>query len=64
MLTYNELIELKEKLVNEEISIELAKELYWNDYQEGQRSWHTNDWKERKQKFLKKNAKYVIVQTH
>src|SRR5690554_3725274 len=53
MLTYNERIELREKLINGEISLELAKEQYWKDYKEGQRSWHTKDWKERRSKFIK-----------
>lgn len=53
MLTYKEIIELKEKLVNGEIAIEPAKELFWNDFKEGQRSWHTKDWKERRSKFIK-----------
>lgn len=56
MLTYNERIELREKLVNGEISLELAKELYWKDYQEGQRSWRTKDWKERRVKILKEKC--------
>ena len=56
MLTYNERIELKEKLANGEISLELAKELYWKDYKEGQRSWHTKDWKERRAKILKEKC--------
>lgn len=56
MLTYNERIELREKLTNGEISLELAKELYWKDYKEGQRSWHTKDWKERRTKILKENC--------
>lgn len=53
MLTYNELIELREKLANGEIALELAKELYWNDYKEGKRAWHTKDWKERRTKVIK-----------
>lgn len=56
MLTYNERIELREKLTNGEISIKLAKELYWKDYKEGQRSWHTKDWKERRAKILKEKC--------
>ena len=56
MLTYNERIELREKLINGEISLELAKEQYWKDYKEGQRSWHTKDWKERRAKFLKEKC--------
>ena len=56
MLTYNERIELREKLTNGEISLELAKELYWKDYKEGQRSWHTADWKERRAKILKEKC--------
>ncbi|ESU19481.1 hypothetical protein FEDK69T_31530 [Flavobacterium enshiense DK69] len=53
MLTYNELIELRDKLANGEISLELAKAEFWNDFKEGQRSWHTKDWKERRSKFIK-----------
>ena len=56
MLTYNERIELREKLTNGEVSLELAKELYWKDYKEGQRSWHTTDWKERRAKILKEKC--------
>lgn len=53
MLTYNELIELRDKLTEDEIGVELAKAQYWNDFKEGQRSWHTNDWKERRSLFIK-----------
>jgi len=56
MLTFKERIELREKLTNGEISLELAMELYWKDYKEGQRSWHTKDWKERRTKILKENC--------
>ncbi len=56
MLTYNERIELREKLANGEISLEFAKGLYWKDYKEGQRSWHTKDWKERRAKILKEEC--------
>jgi hypothetical protein len=53
MLTYKERIELRDKLVNGEIGIELAKAQYWDDFKEGQRSWHTKDWEERRDKFIK-----------
>lgn len=53
MLTYTELIVLRDKLIKDEISLELAKEECWKDFKEGQRSWHSKDWKERKSKFLK-----------
>src|SRR5690242_5708512 len=53
MLTYIERIELRDKLVNGEIEIEFAKTKYWNDFKEGQQSWYTKDWKERRAKFLK-----------
>jgi len=53
MLTYSELIELRDKLASGEIGIELAKKQYWNDFKEGQRSWHTKDWKERRLEFIK-----------
>lgn len=56
MLTYNELIELRKKLANEEITLELAKELYWKDYKEGKRAWHTRDWKERRIKVIKEKC--------
>ena len=53
MLTYKELIELRERLDNGEITLDLAKELYWKDCKEGKRSWHTKDWKERRSEIIK-----------
>lgn len=53
MLTYDELKELRDKVANGEIEIQFAKELCWSDYKEGQRSWHTKDWKERRAEFVK-----------
>jgi len=53
MLTLKEIIELKEKLANGEITQDHAKHIYWNDYKEGKRSWHTNDWKERRNEIIK-----------
>jgi len=53
MLTYMELIELRKKLANEEISLENAEELFWRDFKEDKRSWHTKDWKERRAKVIK-----------
>lgn len=56
MLTYDELIELRDKLINNEIGIELAKEQCWKDFKEGQRSWHSKDWKERRLKIIKEKC--------
>ncbi|MDF2190544.1 hypothetical protein [Paraflavitalea sp. CAU 1676] len=53
MLTYGELIELRDKLTNGEIEIDFAQVQYWKDFKEGQRSWETKDWKERRSGFLK-----------
>ncbi|WP_224490971.1 hypothetical protein [Robertkochia flava] len=53
MLTYNEIIELRDKLVNDEIELEIAKEQYWKNFNEDKRSWHTKDWKERRAKIIK-----------
>lgn len=53
MLTLKELIELRDKLISGEIGLELAKTECWKDFKEGQRSWHTKDWKERKPEFIK-----------
>jgi len=53
MLTYKELIELREKLSKEEITLNFAKEIYKNNYEEGKRSWHTKDWRERRKKIIK-----------
>ncbi len=53
MLTFKELIELREKLTNGDISHDKAKEIYWNDYKEGKRAWHTKDWKERRNLIIK-----------
>lgn len=56
MLTHDELIELRDKLINNEIGVELAKQQCWKDFKEGQRSWHTKDWKERRRKFIKEKC--------
>jgi hypothetical protein len=56
MLTYKELIELREKLAKGEITQDLAKELYWKDYKEGKRAWHTKDWRERRNKIIKERC--------
>ena len=56
MLTYKEFIELKEKLTKGEISLDCAKELYnkhLKDLEDGKRSWHTRDWKERRNPIIK-----------
>ncbi|MEO6670767.1 MAG: hypothetical protein ABIN36_14900 [Ferruginibacter sp.] len=53
MLTYTERIELRDKLVSGEIGIEFAQEQYWKVFQEGKKSWHTKDWKERRAKWIK-----------
>ena len=53
MLIYNELIELRNKLATGEIGLEFAKAQYRTDFKEGQRSWHTKDWKERRSKLIK-----------
>jgi hypothetical protein len=53
MLIYNERIELRDKLKNGEIEIESAMEQYWNGFKEGQLSWHTKDWKERRSEIIK-----------
>lgn len=53
MLTYNELIGLREKLANGLITQELAKQIYWNEHKDGERSWHTKDWKERRSEVIK-----------
>lgn len=53
MLTYNELIALRNNLANDEIQLEFAKAQFWGDLKEGQRSWNTKDWQERRPKFLK-----------
>jgi len=44
MLTYEEVVELRKNLINESIELNTAKNLYWKDYKEGKRSWHTKDW--------------------
>ena len=53
MMTYNEIIELRKKLANGEIALEHAEELFWKDYKEDKRSWHTKDWIERRAKVIK-----------
>lgn len=53
MLTYNQLIALRDKLANGDIEVAFAKTQYWNDFKEGQRSWETKDWKERRATVIK-----------
>jgi hypothetical protein len=53
MLTYSEVIALRDKLENGEINLEFAQAQYWKDFKEGQKSWETKDWKERRVKFIK-----------
>ncbi len=53
MMTYSELIELRQKLANGEIALELSRDLFWKDHKEGKRSWQTKDWKERRAKVIK-----------
>jgi hypothetical protein len=53
MMTYNELIELQEKLANGEIGFEFAKDIFWKDYKEGKKAWYTKDWKERRSNVIK-----------
>lgn len=53
MLTYKELIELRKKLADGDITHERAKEICWKDYKEGTRSWHTKDWNERRSEVIK-----------
>jgi hypothetical protein len=44
MLTYSEVIVLRDKLASGEIGLESAQEQYWKDFKEGQKSWAVNDW--------------------
>jgi len=55
-LTLNDHIELREKLFHEEIPIKTATQIYWEGFREGDRSWRTKDWKERRAKFLKEKC--------
>jgi len=69
MLTYNERIELRDKLASGEIEIEFAQEQYWKDFKEGKKSWHTKDWKERRDKLIKDkcqicNSKETVTLQH
>jgi hypothetical protein len=53
MLTYNERIQLRDRLEKGDIGIEAAMAEYWNEFEEGQRSWHTKDWQERRSEVIK-----------
>ena len=56
MLTYKELKVLRDKLESGEINLEAAEAQYWKNFKEGQKSWHTKDWKERRSKVLKEKC--------
>lgn len=53
MLTYKEIVDLRNKLVNGEITISFATELYWKNFEEGKKSWHTKDWRDRRKEVIK-----------
>lgn len=53
MLTYIEVVVLRDKLASGEIGLESAQAQYWKDFKEGQKSWDTKDWKERRSKIIK-----------
>lgn len=53
MLSYSELIELREEIGSNRTTIDKAKEYYWNNFDKGKRSWHTKDWKARRLKVIK-----------
>ena len=53
MLTLQEQRDLREKVSLDEISVSIAKDIYWKDLKDGTRSWQTQDWKERRETFLK-----------
>jgi len=56
MMTYAETIELREKLENNAISPGKAREIYFADTKEGKRSWHTKDWKDRRNLIIKEKC--------
>jgi len=56
MLTYSEVIVLRDKLTSSEIDLESAKAQYWKDFKEGQKSWDTADWKDRRSKIIKEQC--------
>jgi len=59
MLTLSEFLELREKLTNNEFRSDFVKkklESHWDELKKGKRSWHTKDWKERRNKFLKEKC--------
>jgi len=53
MLSYKELVELREKLSKEEITLNNAVEFYKKNYEKGKRSWHTTDWREKRKEIIK-----------
>lgn len=53
MLTLKELIDLKKRLVHEQISQDFAEKIFWDNYEEGKKSWHTADWKQRRKEIIK-----------
>lgn len=56
MLTYKELTDLRDKFSTGEIGLERAKEIYWGVFKKEKRSWHTKDWKERKDLLIKEKC--------
>lgn len=53
MLTLKELTELKEELESGKLSVGQSQKIYWNNFEEERKSWHTNDWQERRKEVIK-----------
>jgi len=53
MVTYEETIELRKKLANDDISTDEAKNIYFTDENMSKKSWQTKDWRERRKRLIK-----------
>lgn len=56
MLVLQDYIDLKNKILNNEIELNCAKELCWSNIDQNKKSWHSKDWKERRKNHLKDNC--------
>ena len=60
-LHYTDIQLLKTKFEEREISLDKAKESLFQNFKEGQRSWHSKDWKERRSEFLKDKCQICSI---
>ncbi len=64
MFTLAEVTDLRNKLINQEISLVYASKLYWENHDKNSRSWHSKDWKNRRKEWIKDQCQICQSREH